>query len=94
MKGREGDEKGRRAGEAERTLEEEMEIEAVCVCVYAPVFAGGRTSKTQQSKGCFGFSLFSSTKAPLTLTPPPLPSDYSSVSPQRQPGLLDSVGHY
>ena len=33
MKGHEGDEKGRRAGEAERTLEEEMEIEAVCVYV-------------------------------------------------------------
>lgn len=37
MKGREGDEKGRRAGEAERTLEEEMEIEAVCVCVCTSV---------------------------------------------------------
>lgn len=80
--------------------EEAMERECVFVCVVrvcVPVSAGGRTSKSLQSKGCFAFFnffFFNPTKAPLALDPPPLPSDYSSVSPQRQPGLLDSVGHY
>lgn len=97
----EADERG--SAERERRRENRgSDGERVCLCVCGvrvcvPVSAGERTSKSLQSKGCFAFFnffFFNPTKAPLALDPPPLPSDYSSVSPQRQPGLLDSVGHY
>lgn len=96
MKGCGGDERGRREGEAARKVSRRGRgslCAFVCLCI--PVSAGGRTSKTRQSKGCFAFSLFFSPPKLLSpWIPPPLLSDYSSVSPQRQPGLLDSVGHY
>ena len=49
---------GREGGKAARTLRKRGRA-SLCafVCVCAPVSAGGRTSKSQQSKGCFAFSL-------------------------------------
>ncbi len=59
MKGCGGDERGRREREAARK-QRKRGRESLCafVCVCIPVSAGGRTSKSQQSKGCFAFSLF------------------------------------
>lgn len=101
MKGCGGDERGRREREREgsENTEEERESEPVCLCVRLCTSVCWRKDfkepAEQRLLRFFTSSFFfSPTKAPLALDPPPLLSDYSSVSPQRQqPGLLDSVGH-
>lgn len=71
----------------------EKERQSLYVC--APLSAGGRTSKTQRSKGCFALPLFSFFHRSFSYWIPHPPfSNYSSVSPQRQRGRLDSAGHH
>lgn len=68
----------------------------LCASVHQCLLEEGlqRASRAKAASLFHFFFFFSPTKAPLALDPPPLLSDYSSVSPQRQqPGLLDSVGH-
>lgn len=93
----EGKDEGRwkreRRERGSKKTEEEMEREAVCLCVYNSV-CWRKDFKDPAEQKLPRFFPFFPTKAPLALDPSPLPSDYSSVSAQRQPGLLDSVGHY
>ena len=108
MKGCGGDERGRserergREGgrEGSENTEEERESEPVCLCVRLCTSVCWRKDFKEPAEQRLlrfftsSFFFFFPTKAPLALDPPPLLSDYSSVSPQRQqPGLLDSVGH-
>lgn len=89
-------------GERERRQQEHWGREGerawvpLCVSVHQCLLEEGlqRASRAKAASLFHFFFFFFPTKAPLALDPPPLLSDYSSVSPQRQqPGLLDSVGH-
>lgn len=70
----------------------ERERESVCLCASVCVCWKKDFKVLAEQKAASLFLLFFLTP-PKLLSLSTLPSDYSSVSAQRQPGLLDSVGH-